>query len=71
MPENFDAEKAAAGLHLQTDRLEVVLSTDYSLYFMNAWWNMLVKGMGSIVCKTAEIVDGQELRLTGRELRLC
>jgi len=38
------------------NKLEVVLSTNYSLYFMNVWQNMLLKGMDSVVCNTEEIV---------------
>jgi len=35
-----------------------------------AWWMLLAKGMRRIVCLIAEVVNGSELKLTGRELRI-
>ena len=70
MQEDFDPEKAVRGLNLEADGVEVVLSDEYDQYFMNAWWTLITRGMGVIVCKMAEVVQGSRLKLTGRELRL-
>jgi hypothetical protein len=38
---------------------------------MDAWWLLTVKGMKRIICMIAEVINRSELKLTGRELRLC
>jgi hypothetical protein len=58
-------------LNLKADRIEIVSSKEGHFSVMDAWWMLLAKGMGWIVCLIAEVVNGSELKLTGRELRLC
>ncbi len=70
MRKDFDPEKAVKGLDIKADQIEVVLSDEYDQYFMDAWWKLIARGMGLIVCKMAEVVHGSRLELTGRELRL-
>jgi len=38
---------------------------------MDAWWSLTAKGMKRIVCMIAEINNGSDIRLTGREIQLC
>ena len=69
--DDLDMEVAVKGLHIQADRVEVVSARSSHFDVMDAWWMLTAKGMKSIVCMLAEIVNRSELRLTGRELRLC
>lgn len=71
MEDDFDVERAVTKLNLKADRVEIVSSKEGHFSVMDAWWMLLVKGMGLIVCLIAEVVNGSELKLTGRELRLC
>ena len=67
----FDMEKAVRRLSLKADRIEVVSSMENNFDIMHAWWMLTVKGMKLIVCMIAEVVNRSQLKLTGRELRLC
>lgn len=71
MEDDFDVERAVARLNLWADRVEIVSSKAGHFSVMDAWWMLLAKGIGLIVCLIAEVVDGSELKITGRELRLC
>lgn len=68
---NLDMEVAVRGLNIHADRLEVVSAGSSHFDVMDAWWLLMAKGMKSVVCMLAEVVNRSELRLTGRELRLC
>ncbi len=63
-------EAAESCLGLPVDGMEIVHSMDDNFDLMYAWWSLLVKGMHRIICITAEPVKNNELRLTGRQLRL-
>ena len=69
--DTIDFEEAGKGLDISADRIEVVTSMDGSFDLMDAWWSLTAKGMKLIVCMIAEVVNRAELKLTGRELRLC
>jgi hypothetical protein len=69
--DDFDLEKAVKRLNLKTDRVEIVSSKAGHFCVMDAWWMLMAKGMRIIVCLVAEVTNGSELKLTGRELRLC
>ena len=71
LDDTIDLEEAGKKLNIKADRVEVVSSMDGNFDVMDAWWLLTVKGMKLIVCMIAEVVDHSELRLTGRELRLC
>ena len=67
----FDMEKAVMRLGIKADRVAVVSSIESNFDVMHAWWMLTVKGMKLIVCMIAEVVNRSQLKLTGRELRLC
>jgi len=69
--DDFDLEKAVERLNLKTDRVEIVSAKAGHFSVMDAWWMLMVKGMRIIVCLIAEVTNSSELKLTGRELRLC
>ena len=69
--EAFDEREAVKELGIKADRVEVVFSGEDHFDIMDAWWLLTVKGMQSVVCMIGEIVNRSNLKLTGRELRLC
>ncbi len=71
LPENFDMAVALKNLEIDADRVELVSPGSGHFDIMDAWWSLTTKGMKRIVCMIAEIVNGSDLRLTGREIQLC
>lgn len=69
--DDFDMKEAVRRLNINADRLEVVFSRSSNFDVMDAWWLLTAKGMKLIICMFAEVVNLSELRLTGREFRLC
>jgi hypothetical protein len=69
--DTIDFEEAGKRLNINADRVEVVSSIGGNYDVMDAWWLLTVKGMKLIVCMFVEVVNRSQLRLTGRELRLC
>jgi len=69
--DDFDMKEAVRRLNINADRLEVVFSRSSNFDVMDAWWSLTAKGMKLIICMFAEVVNLSELRLTGREFRLC
>lgn len=69
--DDFDTEEAVRSLPIRADRVETVSSITGHFDVMDAWWLLMAKGMNLIVCMLAEVTNNSELRLTGRELRLC
>jgi len=68
---DFDMEAALKNLEINADRVELVSPGSGHFDIMDAWWSLTAKGMKRIVCMIAEIVNGSDLRLTGREIQLC
>jgi len=66
-----DLEDIGKKLNIEADMVEVVSSMDKNFDVMYAWWFLTTKGMKSITCLAAELVDHTKIKLTGRELRLC
>lgn len=71
LDDTIDFEEAGKRLNIKAERVEIVSSRSGHFDVMHAWWLLTVKGMNLIVCMLAEIVNRSELRLTGRQLRLC
>ncbi|MBW2589776.1 MAG: hypothetical protein JRD71_03490 [Deltaproteobacteria bacterium] len=71
LPKDFDMAVALKKLKIDADRVELVSSGSGHFDIMDAWWSLTAKGMKRIVCMIAEIVNGSDLRLTGREIQLC
>lgn len=69
--DTIDFEEAGKRLNINADRVEVVTDIDGNFDVMHAWWLLTVKGMKRIICMIAEVVNRSQLKLTGRELRLC
>ena len=71
LTKNFDMAVALKNLEIDADRVELVSPGSGHFDIMDAWWSLTTKGMKRIVCMIAEIVNGSDLRLTGREIQLC
>ena len=71
LSKDFDMAVALNNLEIDADRVELVSSGSGHFDIMDAWWSLTAKGMKRIVCMIAEIVNGSDLRLTGREIQLC
>ncbi|OEU65984.1 MAG: hypothetical protein BA867_14320 [Desulfobacterales bacterium S5133MH16] len=71
LSKNFNMEVALKNLEVDADRVELVSPGSGHFDIMDAWWSLTAKGMKRIVCMIAEIVNGSDLRLTGREIQLC
>ncbi len=71
LSKDFDMEVALKNLEINADRVELVSPGSGHFDIMDAWWSLTAKGMKRIVCMIAEIINGSDLRLTGREIQLC
>ncbi len=71
LPKNFDITVAVKKLEIDAERVELVSSGSGHYDIMDAWWWLTTKGMKRIICLIAEVVNGSDLRLTGREIQLC
>jgi hypothetical protein len=60
-------KQAAAG----ADAVEFITSRSGHFDIADAWHALTVRGMNRIVCKSAVFDGGGQLRLTGKEMRLC
>ncbi len=69
--DDVDMEDVVKRLDLKVDRVEIVSANSSHFDVMDAWWLLMAKGMKRVVCMLAEVVNRSELKLTGRELRLC
>jgi hypothetical protein len=71
LTKNFDMAVALKNLEIDADRVELVSPGSGHFDIMDAWWSLTAKGMKRIVCMIAEINNGSDIRLTGREIQLC
>ena len=69
--DDMDMEDVVKRLDLKADRVEIVSANSSHFDVMDAWWLLMARGMKRVVCMLAEVVNRSELKLTGRELRLC
>jgi hypothetical protein len=56
---------------IEADRYELITKTSGHFDIHDAWWQMIAKGMHRVLCVMAEIGNDGDLRLTGRQMRLC
>ena len=64
-------EKLVLNSGVQADRFEIITRVSGHFDIHDAWWSLIASGMQRILCMMAEIGDDGELRLTGRQMRLC
>jgi len=56
---------------IQADRWEIITRSTGPADIHDAWWRLLTKGMHQVLCLLAEVDSNGEIRLTGRQMRLC
>ena len=66
--ENVQLDHVTNDPRLQADRIAVASDLEE---IVDQWFTLTVKGVQMIKCLIAEAGERNELRLTGRELRLC
>ncbi len=69
--DDYNLSRLTEQLSLDADRVEIISHDTGHFDVSDAWYNLTVNGMQRIVCKMAEFTGLGEIRLTGRELRLC
>ena len=55
----------------QADLIEIITTKTGHFDVLDAWWNLLSKGMSLVTCKMAVFRESGEIQFTGSELRLC
>lgn len=68
---DVDLEAAVSKLEIEADKIEFISATSGHFDISDAWWSLTIKGMQRIICKLAEFTSFGDLKLTGRELKLC
>ena len=58
-------------LNIDADSVEIVSGRSNGFDIHNAAWRMTAAGMETIVCLTAVYNASDDLRLTGRMMKLC
>jgi len=55
----------------QADLIEIITTETGHFDVLDAWRDLLSKGMARITCKMAVFSESGEIEFSGRELRLC
>jgi len=66
-----EKERSIRDLFPEADAVEIITLKTGHFDLHDAWFKLISKGMSLIVCKLAAFNDVGQVRLTGRELRLC
>ena len=67
----IDAEDHLRRFGIKADRWEVITRDTGHFDIHDAWWRLIAGGMQRVLCMMAEADNDGELRLTGRQMRLC
>ena len=55
----------------KADLIEIITTKTGHFDVLDAWWNLLSKGMSLVTCKMAVFRECGEIEFTGKQLRLC
>ena len=64
-------EAGVRNLEAQADLIEIITTQTGHFDVLDAWRDLLSKGMSRVTCKMAVFSELGEIEFTGRELRLC
>ena len=53
------------------DRCDIITRENGHFDIHDAWWQLMAKGMQQVLCIAAEVDRNGNIRLTGRQMRLC
>ena len=72
-PENWteDDEAQIRGLESEADLVEIITTNTGHFDVLDAWRDLLSRGMSLVTCKMAVFNESGEIELTGKSLRLC
>ena len=66
-----DDEADVRSLESQADLVEIITAKTGHFDVLDAWRDLLLKGMARITCKMAVFSESGKIEFSGRELRLC
>lgn len=55
----------------KADLIEIITTTTGHFDVIDAWWELITRGMSTIICKLACFNDSGNLEMTDKTLRLC
>ena len=64
-------ETLIRNIESQADLIEIITTNTGHFDVLDAWRDLLSRGMSLITCKMAVFSESGEINFTGRELRLC
>ncbi len=72
-PENWteDDEAHIKSTEPEADLVEIITTKTGHFDVLDAWRDLLSRGMSLITCKMAIFNESGEIKMTGQELRLC
>ena len=72
-PENWteDDEAQIRTLEPEADLVEIITTKTGHFDVMDAWRDLISRGMSLITCKMAVFSESGEIEFTGKNLRLC
>ncbi len=68
---NEERENGIRNLLPGADAVEIITSETGHFDVLDAWYELVTKGISLIVCKLAVFNESGQMTLTGRDLRLC
>ena len=68
---NEEREKGIKKSLPGADAVEIITSETGHFDVLDAWYELVTKGISLIVCKLAVFSESGQMKLTGRDLRLC
>ena len=66
-----DYEASIKSSETDADLVEIITTETGHIDVLDAWWDLLSKGMSLVTCKMAAFSESGEIEFTGKELRLC
>ena len=64
-------EAGVRNLESQADLIEIITTQTGHFDILDAWWDLLSKGMSLVTCKMAVFSESGEIVFTGKKLKLC
>ena len=66
-----DDEVSIKNAEAEADLVEIITTRTGHFDVLDAWRDLISRGMSLITCKMAIFNESGEIKMTGRELRLC
>ena len=66
-----DDETRIRSSESHADLIEIITTQTGHFDILDAWWDLLSKGMSLVTCKMAVFSESGEIVFTGKKLKLC